>query len=263
MHAKERVLAPVLAALGAIPELASIDTDAFGTFSGTVPRRGTQLEAAVAKAAAAREQLGTSAGVASEGAYGPDPVIGIVPLGFELVVYVEAHRCRPVIGRIASHGVVAGNARVESLAAARREAERLHYPDHGLLVRTPGHAGGTAVHNSWDALERAVRAVLRSGGHVELESDLRAHRNPTRMLLVAEAARDLADHLADRCDVCACTGLTQVDPQPGLPCEDCGTPTELLLQRRLVCSWCEAPHERAPHHGLAAADPGNCPRCNP
>ena len=52
-HAKEQVIAPALAQAGVRVVLADIDTDQFGTFSGTIPRAGTQLQAACAKAQAA------------------------------------------------------------------------------------------------------------------------------------------------------------------------------------------------------------------
>ncbi|WP_408014967.1 hypothetical protein, partial [Sandarakinorhabdus rubra] len=52
-HGKDRALAPPLRRrLGLIVEAVAIDTDAFGTFTGTTPRAGTAAEAALAKARA-------------------------------------------------------------------------------------------------------------------------------------------------------------------------------------------------------------------
>ena len=76
-HAKERAIArPFRFALGlevsAPPDL---DTDTLGTFTGEVPREGTPLEVCERKARLGMKVTGRSLGLASEGSFGPHPVI--------------------------------------------------------------------------------------------------------------------------------------------------------------------------------------------
>lgn len=54
-HHKEKILAPLLAEIGLDCEVASIDTDQFGTFSGEIERTGSVLETLRKKLKAAME----------------------------------------------------------------------------------------------------------------------------------------------------------------------------------------------------------------
>ena len=74
-HGKERVIAAALEpALGCrVERVAGYDTDLLGTFTRDIPREGTKLEAARKKARLGMELAGLPLGIASEGAFGPDP----------------------------------------------------------------------------------------------------------------------------------------------------------------------------------------------
>jgi hypothetical protein len=48
-----------------------------------------------------------------------------------------------------------------------------------------------------------------------------------------------------------------------LPCRDCGAPTSMTRVEVHACSRCQFEEERPRADGMAAADPGNCPECNP
>src|SRR5208283_4118015 len=92
MHSKERVIAPIMAQwFGLRVERAdNIDTDALGTFTGEVERKGSMLDAARAKAKLAIERTGARFGLGSEGAFGPHPVIPILSSGVELMVLIDS-----------------------------------------------------------------------------------------------------------------------------------------------------------------------------
>ncbi|HEY0919662.1 hypothetical protein [Devosia sp.] len=75
-HGKAAAIAPPLGRAGiAVSVPAGLDADAFGTFTGEVPRLGSMLDAARAKARAACEMTGLEAGIGSEGGYGPHPSV--------------------------------------------------------------------------------------------------------------------------------------------------------------------------------------------
>ena len=80
-HGKEGVIAPVLdAALGCrVERVNGFDTDLIGTFTRDIPRTGTQVEAARRKARIGMELSGLPRGLASEGAFGPDPMADCSP----------------------------------------------------------------------------------------------------------------------------------------------------------------------------------------
>ncbi|MEG4641299.1 hypothetical protein QUB23_32890, partial [Microcoleus sp. Aus8_D4] len=88
MHHKERVMAPILKRELGVKILipADFDTDAFGTFTREVKRLGTQIEAARQKAAKALEMAGETLAFASEGTFGPHPMMPYLPANREIVI---------------------------------------------------------------------------------------------------------------------------------------------------------------------------------
>ena len=96
-----------------------------------------------------------------------------------------------------------------------------------------------------------------------LETDLRAHLNPTRMAAIAAAAADLVANARCRCPGCGAPGFAADGIVPGLPCAWCGEPTPLALAVVRTCARCGARREDPRPDGRTHAEPGECPSCNP
>jgi hypothetical protein len=265
-HGKERVVGPPLAeALSVeVVVVADFDTDALGTFTRDVPRVGTQLDAARRKALLACAHSGLTLGLGSEGAFGPGP-FGLGATDLELVVLVDLELGIEVVGRALGPGqhLHATLGSGEELAAF---AERAGFPGHGLVLRPDGEDGPRPHKGlrSRAELEAAFRAAREESatGRVFVESDLRAHQNPTRMALIERAARDLAQRVACLCPACGLPGYGRHGPVPGRPCLECGTPTRLALADEHRCVGC-GQRERRPLEGEPLADPSACDHCNP
>jgi hypothetical protein len=266
-HGKERVIAPVIEpALGCrVERVRGYDTDRLGTFTRSIPRAGTQLDAARKKARIGMELAGLPLGLASEGSFGPDPMLGVIPWNVELLVFLDDESGIEIVGFAqgrANHAhVLAGE-----WAAAEAFARQAGFPVHHLVVRPEGendprHRKGIA---GWADLEAAFRWAQSeaAGGPVFLESDLRAHANPTRMDMIQLAARDLATRLQSRCPSCGAPGFWLVERMAGLPCRDCGAPTR---QTRADVHGCVSCAHRATRERTDAlfADPQRCDECNP
>lgn len=264
MHGKTPVIAAALAPTGLVCVPASgLDTDAFGTFTRTVARAGDQRAALVAKAQAALARDRTAAfAIASEGAFGPHPAFGLVPAGFEMVGLVERASGACVIGHSLCVETNHAGAACDSVAAALDFAATARFPGHGLIVRT--HADGAIIAADCaddTALARVVGTVLADHGRVWLETDMRAHRNPTRMRAIGAAARDLAARLGARCPRCATPDFTP-RAETGRPCADCGGPTHAVWRMVATCAACGY-HDARVDDPERLADPGLCPECNP
>lgn len=269
MHGKERAIAPPLRdRLGVdvvVPP--GFDSDRFGTFTRDVPRVGNQLEAARLKALAAMETAGLDLGVASEGSFGPHPVMPFVPADLELVVLVDRANGLEIVGRHLTTDAVFGHAWVAGAEEAVDFAKTVGFPDHTLVVRRDpddprGLVKGIADEGSLRAtVERLLAAS--TDGRVFLESDLRAHRNPTRMAAIAEAARALAATARRGCPACGAPGFEVVDRRPGLPCAWCRLPTDLTLALVYGCQRCDHRAEAGRPDGREQAKPAECPNCNP
>jgi len=270
MHGKDQAIAPVFrTSLNLIVVPAKgIDTDALGTFSGEVPRRGTMLETAVAKARLGMERARLPFGMASEGSFGPHPLFPIIPAGFELLAFVDDER-----GTTIHESLVIEDTNFAHLVAAPKEPiakflAQVGFPSHGLIVRP--NVGGTEAALAkgivdLPALQSAIAAAaaLSDDGSARVDTDMRAHLNPTRMKSLIALATRLSDRLSRLCPSCAAPGWGRIKVIQGLPCEMCDTATEWVLSEVFGCAACTHQEERPRADGLTHTGPANCPACNP
>jgi hypothetical protein len=266
-HGKERVIAPTLEpVLGCrVVRVNGYDTDRLGTFTREIPRAGTQLEAARQKARIGMELSGLPLGLAREGSFGPDPFAGMFPWNVEFLIWVDDLHGLEVVG------VAQGKANFAHLlardwAAAEAFARQWGFPEHHLVVRPEGEDDPRIRKgiSSWAELETLFTWALEQSpsGQVFLETDVRAHANPTRLDNIRLAAEDLASKLRSLCPECGAPGFWIVERVPGLPCEDCGAPTRETQADILGCVKC--PHRvTRGRTDRNAADPGRCDYCNP
>lgn len=271
MHGKEQAIGPALEeTLGlrlAVP--GALDTDTLGTFTGEIDRPGNMLETARRKAQLGLKGSGLQLALASEGSYGPHPVIPFLPVGHELLLFIDAGRQLEIHEQMVARST---NFRhTEARAADELEGflDKAGFPAHGLIVRPNSGARQNQVLFKGivdaDELARAmVESVAASDdGRARIETDMRAHMNPTRMQAIAELALRLGRRLATACGRCEMPGFGLQDVRKGLPCSLCGTPTELVVSEIMACAACDHREEQPRSDGLTAADPGQCPLCNP
>ena len=112
-----------------------------------------------------------------------------------------------------------------------------------------------------DALDSCRR--IDSQGQVWLETDMRAHRNPTRMRAIRRLGAALVRRLRSACPGCGAPGWGMLDTQPGLPSARCAAPTLLTATEVWGCLSCGLREYRPRRDGLDAADAGECSWCNP
>ena len=266
-HGKEGVIASVLnAALGCrVERVTGYDTDLLGTFTRDIPRAGIQLEAARKKARIGMELSGLSLGLASEGSFGPDPMVGMFPWNVEFLIFLDDGRGLEVVG------VAQGKANFSHLltadwTAVADFAKQAGFPEHHLVVR-PESQDDTRIRKgiaAWPELETVFAWALAesANGRVFVETDMRAHVNPTRMDNIRLAAEDLVKKLHSLCPVCSTPGFWIVDHMEGLACMDCGTPTREIRAEVYGCLKCAHRFTRE-HPDRKYADPGRCDNCNP
>lgn len=270
MHGKEEAIAPALmSALGLLVAPApGLDTDQFGTFSGEIARHGTMIEVAVRKARLGMSAIGLPLGLASEGTFGPHPAIPFFPAGMELLVFVDDER-----GLIVHESFIADSTNFAHLIAAPGEPldsflELVGFLTHGLIVRPNAGDPFAALAKGIverDRLDRAISEAANASpdGKARLETDMRAHLNPTRMRSLALLAERLARRLARSCPTCGAPGFGRAGSRFGLTCEDCGAPTEMVAAEVFGCSACDRREERPRSDGLLTASARFCPECNP
>lgn len=244
---------------------AIVDTDALGTFTGEVPRRGSQWETAVAKARLGMELMELPLGLANEGSFAPLEAMPLLTADTELVVFVDDRL-----------GIVVGEAEVDlmppaiAVEVAGDEVERIPlveaaFPEHGLIVRPVD--GWVPVVKGVHELSHLTVAVAECAaaspvGRARVESDFRAHHHPRRREVIGRAAQRLARRLAMLCPACRAPGWGVDRLEAGAPCSVCRVPTRMPVLEHWRCGACDTTDVRETHLA-AGVDPAHCPSCNP
>lgn len=278
MHGKELVIAPAMHAHLGLNVITPphLDTDALGSFTGEIPRVGTMREVAVRKARLGMRASGLSIGIASEGSFGPHPVVPFLRAGLELMVLVDVTRNLIITESLVTEEI----AHEETVVANASELEpfllRARFPTHALVVapnltaspwwklhpdRAAAHKGIITSGALVDAVAHAAR--ISEDGRARVTTDLRAHMNPTRMRAIARLASLLAAKIANECPECHAPGFGRSGPAPGLPCKDCGEESTVPRGDVLRCAACDHQREERRLPIRESAEPGECPRCNP
>lgn len=271
MHGKEKAIAPVLRGhLGlAVSTVPDLDTDALGTFTGEIPCAGTIHEAAVAKARLGMVATGLPIGIANEGSYGAHPHIPFVAGRIELMVLVDDTRGIVVSEVLIEDEPVFDHALAATIDELGPYLARIRFPDHALIVKSsPTRIEAGPVCKGLCASEDLAKAIVTCAAHSPngqalIQTDMRAHMNPTRMATLSRLAMAFADRLAASCPACGLPGYGQLDVETGLPCEDCGAPSIMVRNRVLGCVACAHRERRPRPDGRSHADPKYCPECNP
>lgn len=271
MHGKERAIAPALRdRLGLMVDLApGLDTDSLGTFTGEIPRSGSIREAAIAKARLGMIRTRLPIGIASEGSYGPHPWVPFIAGGIELMVLIDDTRDIIITERQVEDSPVYAHAEAASADDLGTYLERLPFPLHALIVRPnkpktppfPMHKGLRCQQALADAVVEC--AAGSADGLAFVQTDMRAHMNPTRMAAIARLAYKLCARMATPCPVCNQPGYGLIDIETGLPCGWCGAPSMLVRHEIFGCVACAHREQRPRPDGRHHADPGDCPHCNP
>ncbi|MCL5113298.1 MAG: hypothetical protein M1554_02340 [Patescibacteria group bacterium] len=265
-HGKERVIAPILEkALGLkiiVPE--EIDTDQFGTFTLDIPRKGSQLEVARNKALEGIRLTGLDIGIASEGTFSP---YGLTNADTEIVLLYDLKNNWEFVGGSKSLLTNIAETYVNTVNEALLFAKQVGFPKHGLVVRKNKNDTKymkKGITNKAELKETVGKILqLPFNNKAFLETDMRAHLNPTRMDVIQAATLDLVQTIKRRCMECGTPGMQYIRSNPGLVCSSCGLKTDNTLSITYECQSCQATKDELYPYGIKVCDPANCQWCNP
>lgn len=269
LHDKERALAPVLCRWFGmtVTRAPGVDTDALGTFTGEIARKGTMIEAARQKAKWAIARTGAPLGIGSEGTFGPDPLMSFAPSALELLVLHEAANGHEIIVQRRTttnyaHVVVGATDPLDDFLA------RVGFPAHAVIVRPEDSSDASLIYKGLvdrcavaEAVDKAANGNRTN--RALLQTDMRAHVNPTRMAAIARVASWLALKAARCCPACGAPGFGAVDVTRGLPCRGCMMPTSVIRAEIHGCQACRFRVERRVRSSNLRSDPQWCEACNP
>lgn len=266
-HSKETVLKPILAKLGLECIRLAVDTDRFGTFSGEVERVGTVRETLRLKTnAAVKLQPEARFFLASEGSFGPHPLIGFVPSDHEALLFIDTKLATEIY--VEEISIETNLTEVEFGPSDDLNAflKQIGFPEHGLIVKPKGNT--LVVYKNLQNMHSLGQAIIDSfqaspEAKVILSTDMRANFNPTRMKVIEKAGTKLVEALASLCPTCETPGFSISSSIPGLPCEDCKLPTRITKNVIWSCVKCSYTVQKERPDGLQKISAANCDFCNP
>ena len=266
-HKKEKVLQPLIESeLGVNTFVPSdFDTDVFGTFTLDIKREGTALDALNKKVSTAMDIYDTDIAIASEGSFGPHPEVPFVNSNLELVMLLDKKNKIEIIGKHFSTNTNFNQKYVDNINEAIEFAESVGFPEHGVIVRCDEHAKEIYKDiENWNDFNNIVSLILEKNPkhNVFLETDMRAHRNPTRMKNIEKAGIDLIKNTKNTCPDCGTPGLQSKEPTDFLPCGLCGLKSEIPCEYCYICQKCDFFENRRITDD-SCIDPGRCQNCNP
>jgi len=222
------------------------------------------VEAARAKAQAAIATTGLPVGLASEGAYGPHPVVPFLARGLELLLWHDSRTGQEIVETLADEAPVYDHADVAGPDECAAFLDRIGFPATAVILAHAAAPARPVARGMRDrsVLEATLRAALEAGP-VRIATDMRAHMNPRRMDVIAQLAARFSDRLGLRCHACDAPGWGRLRLEPGLPCNGCGGPSILVRGDVHGCTACGVERFVPRPDGLTTADPGCCPVCNP
>jgi hypothetical protein len=274
MHHKDRILQTLFTEqLGAtLVAPSSLDTDRFGTFTGEVPRPSEIKEVLRSKATAGMEATGLSLGLASEGSFGPHPHMPFLQCDQETLAFLDRQRNIEVFAHIISTDHCAQSMTVSTEQEAVDFISGLAGLGAGVILKpsfdfvddTQWICKGLTSEEQVRSAYKKLRAQFLEGP-LWIETDNRAHMSPPRQKVILQVAEKLVAQLKSLCPSCQTPGFTMTDVVLGLPCVDCGSPSESPLQELWSCpqAGCQFVESRGRQDGRTALEPRYCHWCNP
>lgn len=259
-HGKKAAVGPAMAEVLGLRVVVpgELDTDSLGTFTGEVPRPASMRDTARLKARMGMAATGLPLGLASEGSFGPHPAIPFLAAAHELMIFIDDASGFEIAEEQVSPDTNFAALEVTPEADLEGFLMQAGFPSHALIFRSGG-----GIVKGIAAREQLGGLLRRAAGPVRLETDMRAHLNPTRMAVIAGLAQKLAQRIATPCPACGAPGFGVVRAEPGLACEDCGAPTRLVKTLVFGCQPCGHEETRPRPDGRAHATPAECQECNP
>jgi hypothetical protein len=268
MHQKEIAIKPAFEkGLEFFVETLSYDTDLLGTFTGEIPRRLSQVESAKEKALIGLKISNEKFSLGSEGSFGPHPYIPFAASDIETLYFIDLENGIELSQYHMSTKSNFHHDTFSHLEEMESFLKHVYFPSHALILKPHIFNGPFKCLkgiNNFDDLKEAFTICKTSSedARVFVQTDMRAHMNPTRMQVISETANLLAKRIACLCPVCNCPGFGFKEKKDKKICQDCSSPTTLALFEVHSCLKCSFSKDYLiDNNGFAC--PEFCLSCNP
>lgn len=266
-HGKEQVIAPILEQNLGVECFANqiFDTDTLGTFSGETERLLDPIANAREKCLLAMKANNADLAIASEGSFGAHPSLFFANADDEFLIFIDRKNDLEIIVRELSTDTNFNGSEIDNEEALFSFAQEAKFPSHGLILRKSKNEKEAIFKGitSLAILKKTFHQLMQKYGSVYVETDMRAHFNPSRMVVIEKATRKLIEKIKACCPECSCPGFGVTAVHHGLPCSTCGSPTRSTLSYSYSCQKCNFTEEKRYPNNKTTEDPAYCDYCNP
>lgn len=267
-HKKEKAMIELLknAIGGDIKVYDKFDTDKLGTFSREVSRISSQKYTARKKIRIGIKKCKEAdVIISSEGSFTSHPDAPI-PWNIELVMFYDVNKKMEVYGYYAGPETNHAHVLIENYEEVLKFANEVGFPSHHLIMRPDSEKSKHIIKEIKDTLklkEAFDDCVLKSKkGKIFIETDMRAYANPTRMKNIEKATKNLIDNILNFCPNCQEPGFVITEVIRGLPCSQCGFPSDFPLEYVYSCWKCNNKLAKE-NKEATTVNPMYCHNCNP
>ena len=264
-HQKEKVIAPIFKKYLACDTFTSeFDTDQLGTFTGEIPRLKDAMSTCKDKAILAAQLSGHPYALASEGSFGPHPMIPFLPYSQEWMVFVDLEADICIQEAIKTQETNYQTKIIEPDVDLTAFLKQVQFPTHGLCLQTSclNTVIAKGIQNHKD-LQLALKKGFALDEKLLLSTDMRAMMNPTRMRVIEKLAEQLALRILNPCPHCQTPGFGVQGVAGSLACEQCHWPSAVHAFDVWACVKCDYQEQRVRADGKVSIDPQFCQFCNP
>lgn len=266
-HGKEKVIVPILEKeLGVLcVQNTLFDTDTLGTFSGEIERKKDVLTTLRNKCLLAANYHQYDLILASEGSFGSHPTLFFSAADDEFVLLLDLKNNLEIVARELSTATNFGGEPITNQQQLLAFAAHSYFPSHALILKSAEKNPEIiykAIQNETDLLKKFnyLKAKYKD---VFVETDMRAHLNPSRMKVIEIATQRLVEKIHSCCPNCKTPGFDVIEAKPGLPCEQCSLPTKSTLKLVYQCKKCAYQSEMNYPNKKEFENPMYCDYCNP
>ncbi len=200
-------------------------------------------------------------GIASEGSFGPHPNYFFIPSNEEILLLIDKKNKWEISARIISTNTNYASEEIQSESELFNFLKQVQFPSHGIILKS----SSKIVKGLHDEIEiiKLVKQIKKTEGKVLIETDMRAFHNPTRMKSIEAVCKELIVKINSLCPMCDAPGFAVTRVKTGMPCSQCGTPSNQTKSKIHTCITCEFEKEEAVNLKGEKADPMYCYICNP
>lgn len=267
MHHKHEILQNELKQeLKLIPFLVTnINTDEFGTFSGEIERKLSALDTLRLKCEAGKiRHPEIDLFLASEGSFGAHPDLFFSAANEELILIKDFSLDKEYMASYFTSNTNYSNFKSNDISQVKQFIQQVGFPRHGILIKdsTESNLWHKEI-TSWNELDLFLENCQKKASFIEVQTDMRAHRNPTRQESIKTCLNKLIASIKTTCPSCNSVYFNFEKTVPGLPCKACSMPTKTTLKHLYKCHFCSYEKEILHPRNLKYEDPQFCDFCNP